>query len=497
MIDACIQGLQIVFSLEGMLYCFIGATVGYIFGFLPGVGAGVAETLLIPLTYGMKPDMAMVMLAGILGGVTFGGSVASILINTPGTGANAATALDGYALSQQGRAGEALGASAASSFLGHFFGIGVLLAIIPVMTKLVLAFGPPEWFALGIGGICLIAIVSGRSLLNGLISGCIGLLLGVHGVNPVVGSLRYVFGQVWLWQGIPLIAFIVGMMALSEMMRLFKEEGNISRSGSIEVKGVFTGVKEAVKRLPLIMYCGIQGIIIGAIPGVGGNVSSWIALAQAKSVSKHPETFGKGNIEGVIGPESANDATTGGALMPLVSLGIPGSPSTAILLGAFIMHGLQPGRILLTEQLHVVTALSFAHLFGAFIACSIGLWAAKFLARITTISTEVLVPIMSVFCFIGVFASQMRISDVGLAIGFALFGYVMKKCDIPSVPAILGLILGPLIERSYQVAMQISGGSFAIFYTRPVVWFFAAGLPGLLFGFMKIGTLKRKKVAQG
>jgi len=315
----------------------------------------------------------------------------------------------------------------------------------------------------------------------------------VHGVNPVLGSPRYVYGQIWLWSGISLIAFIVGAMALAEMFRLFMEEKSISSSGDVEVKGVFKGVKATLMHLPLVIYCGIQGIIIGAIPGVGGSVSCWMALAQAKSISGHPETFGKGNVEGIIGPESANDATTAGALMPLVSLGIPGNPSTAVLLGALIMHGLQPGKVLLTEQLFVVTSLSFAHLFGAFIACTIGLWAAKYLARITVISTKSLVPVLMILCVIGVYAEKMRVSDVALCILFAAIGYAMKLCDIPAVPAILGLILGSLIERSHQVSMQISEQSWSIYYTRPFVWLFAVGLPLILFGFKAAGDLRRRK----
>jgi len=496
MFAALLVGAQAVFSLKGMFYTIIGTTVGYTFGFLPGLTASVALSLLIPLTYGMDSMYALMMLAGVLGGVCFGGSISAIVINTPGTGANAATALDGYAMAKQGRAGEALGASATSSFLGHFIGIFALIAIIPVMTKLVLAFGPPEWFSLGIGGLCLIASVSGGSLLNGIIAGAIGLLLSFHGVNPIIGSPRYTFGQMWLWDGIPLITFIVGTLALAEMIRLFTENKTISRTGTINTGGVFKGVKATFQHLPLVAVSGVIGVIIGAIPGVGGSVSTWIALSQAKMMSKHPETFGKGNIEGVIAPEAANDATEGGALMPLLSLGIPGSPSTAVLLGAFIMHGLQPGQKMLTENLPIVFSLSLAHLFGAFIACTIGLLVARYFAKITTVPSKVLVPILSAICLTGVYATRGRFTDVVITVFFAAVGYAMIKCKIPRVPMILGLILGPLIERSFQVSMQLSDGSLGIFFTRPYSVAFLLLIPlSLVFSAILSGKRGRKKLA--
>ncbi|MEW6671925.1 MAG: tripartite tricarboxylate transporter permease [Thermodesulfobacteriota bacterium] len=496
MFEAFLAGAGTVLTWKGMLYASIGATVGYVFGFLPGLGASVAVSLIIPITYGMTPMYAMIMLAGVLGGISFGGSITSIVINTPGEGANAATCLDGYAMAQQGRAGEALGASAASGFLGHALGIIVLIAIIPAMQKLVLFFGPPEWFALGVGGLCLIAAVSGGSLLGGIISGAAGLLLSMHGVNPVVGSPRFTFGQMWLWDGVPLLCLIIGIMALAEMIVLFTEQESISKSGTVNMGGVWSGVRETLKRLPLVVLAGMQGVVIGAIPGVGGNVSSWIAYAQAKAMSKHPETFGKGNIEGVIGPESANDSVQAGALMPLLSLGIPGSPSTAVLLGGLIMHGLNPGQEMLQQNLDVVFALTTAHLFGSLVTVTIGLWAAKYFAYVTTISSRILVPMVSVLCLMGTYATRGRVSDIAMTIIFTVVGYAMIKCNIPRVPMILGLILGPLVERSYQVCMQLSDGSLSIFLTRPITVVFLSLIPVSLFASKIFGLFRPKKKNQ-
>ena len=481
------------FSGAGLLYTAIGASFGYLFGFLPGLTGSVALSLLIPITFGMEAHHAMMMLAGTLGGVCFGGSVTAILINAPGTGSNAATAIDGYALSQQGRAGEALGASALSSFLGHFLGIGILIAAIPVMTKMVMAFGPAEWFSLGLGGLFLISTVSEGTLINGIIAGCFGLLLSTHGVNPIVGGERFTFGQMWLWDGVQMLPIIIGMMALSEMSILYGQDRAISESGAVVKGGALKGMKETLKRLPLVGMCGAIGVIIGAIPGVGGNISTWLALSAAKQVSKSPETFGKGNIEGVIAPESANDATEGGALMPLISLGIPGSPSTAVLLGAFIMHGLQPGQKMLTQQLDVVLSLSFSHLFGAFIACSLGLCVAARLAKITVIPSRLLCPIIAVICLTGAYAPRQRMSDIFLAVAFGVIGYFMKKCHIPRVPVLLGLILGSLIEFSFQTTMQISAGSLWIFVTRPWSFTFLMLIPLSIAISLYLGRKKRGK----
>ena len=477
MFAAMIQGLQLTFSLHGMFYTMIGTTVGYAFGLLPGLSASVALSLLIPLTFGMAPGNAMMMLAGVLGGITFAGSISAILFNMPGHGANAAVTIDGYAMSLQGRGGEALGASATGSFLGHLIGVVVLFAIIPVLARLVLAFGPPEYFALGVGGLCLIASVSGGSLLSGVMAAAVGLLLSVHGVNPIIGSPRFTFGQMWLWDGVPLITFIVGTLALATMMRLLTESKTISGTGTVDVGGVTKGVKATFQHLPTVAVSGIIGTLVGAVPGIGGSVTTWIALSQAKLMSKHPETFGKGNIEGVIAPESAADATESGGLIPLISLGIPAGPHNAVLLGALIMHGLQPGQKMLTERLPIVFSLSFSHLFGAFICCSLGLYLARYFAKATTVSVKFLVPVLSVICMTGVFAGRTRISDVILMAVFAGLGYAMYKCDIPRVPMILGLILGPIIERSYQVTMQLSNGSLSIFLHRPIAIAFLLLIP--------------------
>ncbi len=492
MVTAFAIAIKELFTIWGILYTILGTSIGYLFGFLPGLGSSIALCLLIPLTYGMQTNHALILLAGTLGGVAFGGSISAILINAPGTGTNAATALDGYALTQKGRAGEALGASATSSFLGHFIGIFALIAVIPAMSLLVLSFGPPECFSLGLAGLFLIASVSGKSLINGVISGALGLLLAMHGVNPVIGEPRFTFGQMWLWDGLPLVPVIVGLMAVGELIRLYGNDKTISLEGTVDTKGVFTGVKETFKHLPLVGVSGIIGVLIGAVPGVGGSVSSWVALAYAKSRSKKPELFGKGNIEGVIAPEACNDATEGGALMPLLSLGIPGSPSTAVLLGAFIMLGIEPGKEMLTNGLDTVFVLAFAHLLGAFVACTIGLMLAKHLIKITVIPSKILAPILIVVCLVGSFASRGRFTDVILTIIFGLLSYAMTKCNFPIVPMLLGLILGPLIERSYQTSMQLSDGSFSIFLSRPLSLVFVSIIPLTLLFLIFLSRKKRK-----
>ena len=495
MLDSILAALQNTFSWGGILYTFLGSALGYFFGFLPGLTGSVALSLLIPITYGMDSGNAVMLLAGTLGGVCFGGSVSSILMNAPGTGSNAATAIDGYAMSQQGRAGEALGASATASFLGHLIGIGVLVATIPIMNKLVLACGPAEWTALAVGGLCLVATVSGGNLRTGLIAGCFGLLLSTHGINAVVGSARFTFGQMWLWDGLPIVPVIVGLMALSELCKLFVENKTISLSGKVNTKGTWKGIKATLKHWKLVLVGGFTGVIIGAIPGVGGNISTWMSLSSAKSMSKHPEEFGKGNIEGVIAPEAANDATEGGALIPLLSLGIPGSPSTAVLLGALTMHGIQTGSKMLNENLDIALTLSFSHLFGALIACVLGLMLAKYIAKITTIPSRLMAPVLTLICLTGAYACRGKITDVYLAIGFGVIGYFMRKCDIPRVPVLLGLILGSLMETSFNTTMQISQNDLSYFFTRPLSVIFLLFIP-VSIGISAWSSYRKRKKAR-
>lgn len=477
MLVAIIAALKTVFSPSGILYTFGGAALGYFFGFLPGLTGSVALSLLIPITYGMDSQYAILLLAGTLGGVCFGGSVSAILMNAPGTGSNAATAIDGYMLSKQGRAGEALGASATASFLGHLIGIGILIASIPIMSKLALACGPAEWTALSVGGLCLVASVSGSNLRTGLISGCVGLLLSTHGINAVVGSQRFTFGQMWLWDGLPMVPVIVGLMALSELNKLYAENQTISQSGKVNTKGTLVGIKAVFQHWKIVILGGIIGSLIGAIPGVGGNISTWLSLSTAKNISKHPDDFGKGSIEGVIAPEAANDATEGGALIPLLSLGIPGSPSTAVLLGALTMHGIQTGSKMLTSNLDIALSLSFAHLFGAFFACTIGLSLAKYIAHVTTIPSRFMSPVLALICLTGTYACRGKITDVYLAIFFGIVGYLMQKCNIPRVPVLLGLILGSLLETSFATTMQVSHNDLTYFFTRPLSLVFLLFVP--------------------
>ncbi|MDI7258642.1 MAG: tripartite tricarboxylate transporter permease [Thermodesulfobacteriota bacterium] len=477
MFESMLLGAKVAFSPLGIFYTCLGAAVGYLIGFLPGISASVGLSLLIPLTYGMDPALAMAMLCGLLGGCNFGGSVTAILFNAPGEGSNAATSLDGYPMARQGRGAEALGASASSGFLGHLMGLVALVAVIPIMVRVVLLFGPPEWFALGIGGLFLVASVSGGSMLSGLLGAAFGLLLSTHGVNPIVGEPRYTFGLMPLWDGIPLVVVIVGLMAIGEFIRLYSESEMISITGKLSPGGTWTGIKASFTHFPLVAISGIIGVVIGAVPGVGGNVSSWVALSQGRAMSKRPDLFGKGSVEGVIAPESANDSVQGGALMPTLALGIPGSPSTAVLLGAFIMHGLVPGQKLLTQNLPVVFSICWAHLLGAFVSSSLGLWLSIYLARMTVVPSKILAPFLTVVSLLGVYAMRQRILDVIIAIGFGLVGYLMGKCNFPRVPVILGFILGPLIERSLQVSLQLSDGSYTIFFTRPYSLIFMLFIP--------------------
>lgn len=480
-IDAATQGLQVLFSGPTPLFIILGTVIGLFFGALPGLGGSVALALLIPLTLGMEPAQAIAMLGAALGGVTFGGSVTAILLNTPGTANNAATLLDGYPMSQQGRAGEAIGASAAASAMGAVFGLVVLALLVPGMRTVVLAFGPPEIFMVAVLGLTIIATVSKGTMISGLLAGAFGLALSYIGTSPVAIGPRFDFGQIYLWDGIQLVPALIGLFAIAEMVNLAVSYRSVSQTGTIRTEGAWAGVMEAVKRPFLVLRSSIIGFGIGVIPGVGGTVGSFVAYSVTQQTAKDTTNFGHGDVRGLLSSEAANDSKDGGALMPTLALGIPGSPSTAVLLAGLIFHGTFPGRQLLTDDVHIVFALVGALVISNILTSAIGIVASRYLARITTIDTGLLVPIILVITLLGAFGVRNTFGDVMLALVFGIVGYVMLRFGYSRIPAVIGLILGVLVERSYNTSMQISRGSWDIFYTRPLSLFFLIATVAALF----------------
>lgn len=470
MIEAMAAALGMIFTWPTIIFIVVGTLIGMVFGAIPGLGGTIALALLIPVTFGMGQTNAMVLFGATLGGVAFGGSVSAILINVPGTGPNAATLLDGYPMSQQGRAGEALGVAATASALGAVFGLIILVMLIPVAREIILAFQPPEFFWLAVFGLTVIAVATEGTLTKGIASGGVGLLIASIGYSGATGEYRYGFGTEYLWDGIDLVVALIGLFAIAEVINMIRKGGTIADPSKMTTdrSGVLKGAKEVIKRPSLFFRSAAIGTLIGMIPGAGGTVANFIAYMQAVQTSDDPGSFGKGNLEGVLASEAANDAKDGGALLPAVVFGIPGSAAMAVLLGGLILHGLNPGRQILEEGLPVLFVLIFALLFANLLTSSIGLAFASELAKLTRVPVTLLTPPILVICLVGAFALRNNLADVLVALVFGFIGYFMIIFGYSRVAVVLALILGPLAERSFLQSLMMSGGEYSIFVIRPI-----------------------------
>jgi len=354
MVDAFLYALEKVFFWKNLVYIFAGTSIGLVFGALPGLSSVVSLSLFLPLTYGMDPVSAMFFYSGLMGANPFGGSISAILINTPGTAQNIATIFDGYPMTQRGEAGRALGISAAGSGLGAIFGILVLIVIMPLVRKIILSFGPPEFFMLVLFGLCTVVVAARGNMVKGLFAGGLGLLLSFMGRSALTGTIRFNFGTFYLWDGIVLIPFVIGVLAIGEIINLGAKQRSTIAYTEAEVapgyKGLWEGMKDVFRYKICFFRSACIGTIVGIIPGIGGAVANVVSYTIAYQSSSHPETFGKGDPEGVLAPEAANNAKDGGSMLPTLGFGIPGSAEMAVLLGAFILHGLTPGPMLIKDR---------------------------------------------------------------------------------------------------------------------------------------------------
>ncbi|MBM3627067.1 MAG: hypothetical protein FJX21_04540 [Alphaproteobacteria bacterium] len=451
-----------------MLAAAFGGVVWGIFGgALPGISPSIAMALLLPFTYGMEPVVAIVLLASVYVGAEYGGSIPAILIRTPGTNSAAATTLDGYELARQGRAGEALGISLMSGLVGGLFGLAVLVLATEPLASVALAFTPPAYFGLGILGLSVIASLSGGSLLRGVIGACLGLMVATIGTDPVSGVPRFTFGSPDLLGGIRPILVMVGLFAVAEMLEQILLPGwdkASARDTRLKLPDRATW-----KRLwrPQAIGCAI-GTFEGVTPGAGGTVAAFMAYNESRRWSKHPEEYGKGSVEGVAAPECANNVVTATALVPLLSLGIPGSNSAAILLGGFLVHGLVPGPMLFQKAPDVVAGL-YAGLFAAnILMVLIGLVILTPCIWLVNRPKPWLIAFILALVCSGVFAIEQSVFDVGLVLGFGVVGYAMRRLGVPVLPVVLGVVLGFMVESNYRRSLVLSGGDHSIFLEDPV-----------------------------
>lgn len=473
------MGLDALFSafvevLDGgsLLYLISGVLLGLTFGVIPGLGGTTALALLIPVTYALDPLDAMYLAGGVMGATSFGGSITAILLNTPGTAPNAATCFDGYPLARQGKAGLAIGASATASALGGLIGLLTLLAFIPIAREVVLSFGPAEFFLLTVLGLAAIAVSVRGKLLRGLIAGCIGLLLAYVGSDQITGDIRFSAGIDYLWDGIPLVPTLTGMFAISQMIELALKGGSVAQKAdkaAMKISGVGEGVVAVFRHWPVLLRGSVIGTVIGAVPGLGGTVAAFLSYSSTAQTAKDRDTFGTGNIKGVIAPESANNAKDGGSLIPTVAFGIPGSAETALFLAILVLHGMDPGPGILLYNQREIYGLIVALTISAVGASLIGLAMARALVLITRIDVNVVVPVVVALSLTGVYVLEGRMADVLLTVIMGIVGYLMIRFDYPRLTLVIALVLGETAERSFHQVQLISDGHALNFMLgRPV-----------------------------
>lgn len=457
-IAAAWDGVQLVFAWPNVAYPIAGTLLAMSVALMPGISGVTLMALALPFTLSWQPLEVVLLFGGLVGGATYMGSVTAILFNVPGTGPSAATLLDGYPLARQGQARTALGCAALSSALGSTFGIVVLIALVPVLAGAILVFGPPELLVLLLWGLATIACVTRGRPLRGLAAAGIGLLLSFAGQDARTGELRFTLGTTYLWDGVGVVPAMLGLFSIAEMLDLGGSgrrtiaggAGRHALSGSVR-----EGARAVFRHLGLFTRSALIGTFVGIVPGVGGTVASFMAYAHAVQTARDRSRFGQGDIRGVIAPEAAHDAKDGGALVPVLAFGIPGSDATAVLLAALTLHGLAPGRELMTDGLPLVFALIWSLFLSNWLTSIAGLLLARPLARLTTVRLDILVPIVLAVTVVGAFADQQRLGDVVVAVLFGLGGYYMKKHGWPRMPLVVALLVGAGIERNLHITVRL------------------------------------------
>jgi len=460
-------GAQVLFTPINLFFCFIGVLMGTLVGVLPGLGPTAAIALLLPNTFHVPPVTAIIMLSGIYYGAMYGGSTTSILVNIPGEAASVITCLDGYQMAQKGRAGVALGVAAFGSFIAGTISVIGLMLVAPPLAKFALAFGPPEYFSLMLMGIVILIYLASGSILKALVMAVFGLLLGTIGMDSISGTQRLTFGLLELSDGIGLIPAIMGLFGVAEVISNVEKE--IKREViAAKIKNLLPNLQDWKDSFWPMIRGGILGFFIGILPGPAPVISAFSSYAIEKRLSKHPEKFGTGMIQGVAGPESANNAATGGAFIPLFTLGIPANSVIAILLGAFMIHGIQPGPMLISKypELFWGTIMSM-YLGNAMLLVLnlplIGIW-----VKVLKVPYPILFPLILLFCLVGVFSLNYSKVEVALMIGFGVFGYLARKFQYEMAPLVLALVIGPMMENSLRLSLVISQGSPMIFLEKPI-----------------------------
>ena len=469
MLDALLSGLTLVLQWQALVFLLLGVLIGIWMGAVPGLGGAVGLVLLLPFTFGMDPVPAFALLLGSWAATSTSGAIASVLLGIPGTAAAQATILDGYPLAKQGQAARAMGAAFTSSAIGGVFGAIMLAISLPLILPVIRSFQAPETFMLGMLGLTMVAALSGRSISKGLVAAALGMLLALVGFPAAQAVPRFTFGTLYLLDELPVIPVLLGLFGIPEIMELAIKRVSISRVNDEQAEGggLLDGVKDALREWGLVLRCSAIGTYIGMIPGLGASIVGWVTYGHAMQSSKDSSEFGRGDIRGVLAPEAANNALRGGALIPTLSMGIPGSVGTAVLLGALIMLGLRPGASMLSDNLDVTISMVWQIALASVLATLLLFATARHLSRIAFIPCDLLVPGVLLFIFMGAWLGSASIGDWISCTLFGLIGFIMKRGGWSRPPVVLALVLGGILESSFQISMRIHQG--AGWLGRPIV----------------------------
>ena len=483
-------GFNIALQPENLLYCFIGVTMGTLVGVLPGIGPTATIALLLPATFKLNPISAIIMLSGICYGAMYGGSTTSILLNIPGEASSVVTCLDGYQMARKGRAGPALGISAFGSFIAGTFSIVGLVIFAPTLADFALKFGPPEYFALMVMGLSVVAYLARKSMAKALMMAVVGIVLGCVGLDPITATPRFTFGILDLADGIGIAPVVMGLFGIAEVL----ENLGVLNKAEIfagKIKGLFPDREDWRRSIGPIARGSLLGFFLGLLPGVGAIVPQFLSYALEKKLSRHPERFGSGEIEGVASPEACNNAAVGGTFIPLLSLGIPSNAMTAILLGALMIYGLTPGPLLIKNSPDLFWGVIASMYIGNIMLLILNLPLIPMWVSVLKIPYSYLSSFIILFCLIGAYSLNNSTSDIYIAVIFSLVGLLMKKFAFEPAPLVLAFVLGPLLETALRRSLILSDGSFLIFLQRPIsaafILFSVVVLVAPLFSKLRLG----------
>ena len=460
-------GFAVALQPVNLLYCFLGVFIGTLVGVLPGIGPVGAMSLLLPVTFQTTPEAAVIMLAGIYYGAMYGGSTTSILVNIPGEAASVVTCLDGYQMARQGRAGPALGMAAFGSFIAGTAAIVGLMLLAPPLSRFALKFGPAEYFSLMVLGLCILIYLAHGSMAKALLMAAFGVVLGLVGLDAITAQPRLTFGRMELVDGVGLVPIVMGLFGIAEVLLNIESvlKRNILKSS---ISGLLPTRQDWRDSAGPLARGSVLGFFLGILPGGGAVISSFLSYTLEKRVSRHPERFGHGAIEGVAGPEAANNAAAGGAFIPLMTLGIPPNVVMAMLMGAFIIHGVQPGPLMMTQKPELFWGVIASMYIGNIMLLILNLPLIGIWVQVLRVPYRILFPLILLFCLIGVYAVSNTVFDIYIMVLFGVVGYLMKKFGYEPAPLVLAFVLGPMLENNLRKALILSQGDFSAFVTRPL-----------------------------